>query len=291
MSYYLLYSLLFLTSLLPGRILKIKAKFFGWILLHIIKYRATVVMENLKKSFPKKPIGEIKIIQTKFYYFFADLIFETIKNFTITKSKATNSLIIKNTDLLKQLWEKHPTLIVVMGHYGNWETILPRLPLVLPEKIYALYKPLTNNSVDLLTLKNRSRFGLALIKMKETMRVLTKNKNEKKMVVFIGDQSPFPENAYWTTFLNQPTPVFMGSEKMAQKLNSPVLYMQVVRNQQGTHQINFKLISEKPQECTTGEITKKHTQMLESDIVKQPEFWLWSHRRWKHKLPENAHVN
>src|SRR5690606_13744609 len=246
---------------------------------------------NLRKAFPHYPVSKLQKIKQKFYLFFANLMVQTIANFGLSKKKAAKSLQIENVDELKKLWQKHSTIIAVMGHFGNGETIIPRLPLHVSNKVYALYKPLSNTTINTLIIKNRTRFGLNLIKMKETFRVLLKKQNEKKLVVFIGDQSPFPENAYWTTFLNQPTAVYTGAEKMAVKLKSPVVFLTVMPLGFENYKIKINVITENPESNPEGYITKMHTQKLEKEIINAPEFWLWSHRRWKHKPPENAHVN
>jgi KDO2-lipid IV(A) lauroyltransferase len=129
----------------------------------------------------------------------------------------------------------------------------------------------------------RSRFGTKLYAMKDTMREMIKNRHEINTTAFIADQTPSPEGAYWTTFLNQDTPVFWGTEKIAQKLNYPVVYVTVNRVKRGYYEVNTEYLVKEPKNTKEGEISELHTKKLEQDIISQPEIWLWSHRRWKHK--------
>ena len=131
----------------------------------------------------------------------------------------------------------------------------------------------------------RTRFGNKLYAMREVMREMIKNRNEINATAFIADQTPPPEGAYWTTFLNQDTPVFVGTEKIAQKLNYPIVYVTVSRPKRGHYLVNAEILVNEPKSTKEGEISELHTRRLEEDIKKQPEIWLWSHRRWKHKRP------
>ena len=134
----------------------------------------------------------------------------------------------------------------------------------------------------------RTRFGTGLIAMKDTFRDMVAHKSELDATAFIADQTPAPNSAYWTTFLNQDTPVFQGTEKIARKMNYPVVYVCVQRVKRGYYEISARTLFEEPSRTTDGEITAAHTMALEADICAQPEYWLWSHRRWKHKRPAQA---
>ena len=119
--------------------------------------------------------------------------------------------------------------------------------------------------------------------LNELLNEIKSNKNEVNATAFIADQTPSPEGAYWTTFLNQDTPVFWGTEKIAQKLNYPVVYVTVSRVKRGYYEVNTEYLVKEPKNTKEGEISELHTRKLEQDIIAQPEIWLWSHRRWKHK--------
>jgi KDO2-lipid IV(A) lauroyltransferase len=129
----------------------------------------------------------------------------------------------------------------------------------------------------------RTRFGTGLIEMRNTVRDMMSKRGELNATAFIADQTPPPEGAYWTTFLNQDTPIFWGTEKIARKLNYPVIYVSVKRKKRGRYMIFAETLVAEPARTAEGEISELHTRRLEKDIIDQPEIWLWSHRRWKHK--------
>jgi KDO2-lipid IV(A) lauroyltransferase len=277
--------LLYLISILPFWILYGVSDFLFLMVYYVIGYRKKVVYENLKNSFPEKSHEELKKIERKFFRFLCDLILETIQ--TLTISPATNlkrcAFDKSAIDLFNKLNEEKRSCIIVMGHYGNWEWGGSSFSLMLKQQLYVIYHPLSNKQFDKLMYNMRTRFGIKLYAMKDTMREMIRNRNEVNATAFIADQTPSPEGAYWTTFLHQDTPVFWGTEKIAQKMNCPVVYVTVGREKRGHYKLYAEMLCEKPRETKEGEISEMHTKKLEQDIIKQPEIWLWSHRRWKHK--------
>ena len=252
---------------------------------YILGYRKKIVYQNLKNSFPQKSHNELKQLEKKFFKYLCDLFLETFKTLTISPQKA--KLHCKFTNETITLFEKLNTekksCIIVMGHFGNWEWAGNTFSLMCKQQLYVIYHPLTNKYFDKLTYNMRSRFGTKLYAMNNTIREMIKNRNEINATAFIADQTPAPESAYWTTFLNQETSVFWGTEKIAQKLNFPVVYVTVNRVKRGYYEVNSEILIAEPKNTKEGEISELHTKKLESDIIKQPEIWLWSHRRWKHK--------
>jgi len=170
-----------------------------------------------------------------------------------------------------------------MGHYGNWEWAGNSFSLQCKQQLYVIYHPLSNKYFDKLMYDLRTRFGTKLYAMKDTMREMIRNKNEVNATAFIADQTPSPDSAYWTTFMNQDTPVFWGTEKIAQKLNYPIVYITIKKIKRGYYEVDSELLINEPKNTSLGEISELHTRKLESDIITQPSIWLWSHRRWKHK--------
>lgn len=185
--------------------------------------------------------------------------------------------------LFNTLAEENKSLIIVIGHWGNWEWAGNSFSLFCKQQLYVIYHPLSNLRFDGLINRMRTRFGTRLIKMKDTYRDMVSHKNELSVTAFIADQTPSPEGAFWTTFLNQDTPVFRGTEKIAQRMNYPVVYARIKRIKRGYYTISAEMLFEKPADTEPDEITIAHTRKLETDILSQPEIWLWSHRRWKHK--------
>jgi KDO2-lipid IV(A) lauroyltransferase len=176
-----------------------------------------------------------------------------------------------------------------MGHFGNWEWAGNSFSLTRRHQLYVIYHPLRNPYFNRLIIGMRTRFGTKLIPMKETLREMLQSRSlAPGATAFISDQTPHPEHAYWTTFMNQDTPVFLGAEKFAQKLGYPVVYVSVRRIKRGYYEIDAELLFEDPKRTAPTEITERHTRRLEQDIRSLPYTWLWSHRRWKHKRPNAA---
>jgi KDO2-lipid IV(A) lauroyltransferase len=284
-GFYLALPFLYLISILPFPLFYLVSDGIYLLLYRVIGYRKKVVYENLKNSFPEKTHEELKKIEKQFYHYLVDLFLETLKTLTISKEEAIKrcKLNPKAIALFNDLYAQKQSCILVMGHFGNWEWAGNTFSLINKQQLYVIYHPLTNKHFDKLMYDMRTRFGSKLYAMKDTMRGMISNRNEINATAFIADQTPSPENAYWTTFLNQDTPVFWGTEKIAQKLNYPVVYVTINRVKRGYYEVNAEILVNEPKNTKEGEISELHTRKLEKDIKAQPEIWLWSHRRWKHK--------
>lgn len=283
--YYCVLPLLYLISILPFPVFYLFSDFVYFLLYRVIGYRKKVVYENLKNSFPTKSHEELKQIEKAFYHYLCDLFLETLKTLTISKEEAIKRCKYspQTKAIFDDLVEKKQSCIIVMGHFGNWEWAGNSFSLQGKQQLYVIYHPLSNKNVDKLMYDMRSRFGTKLYAMKDTMREMIRNRNEVNATAFIADQTPAPESAYWTTFLNQDTPVFWGTEKIAQKLNYPIVYVTISKVKRGFYTVNSEILVSEPKNTKEGEISELHTRKLEKDILAQPEIWLWSHRRWKHK--------
>ena len=274
-------------SLLPFPVLYLLSDFIFVILYYIVGYRKDIVLQNLRNSFPEKTDKEIKAIRRKFYRYLCDLMLETFKILTISKKD-----ILKRCKfspecfaLFSKFADEGKSVILVMGHIGNWEWAGHPFTLLCRQQLYVLYHPLANKQYDRLMYNMRSRFGTKMIAMKAAYKEMLTHKNELTTTVFIADQTPPPENAYWTTFLNQDTPIFKGTEIIAKKMNLPVVYASVISVKRGYYEMHAEVLTDNPAATADGEISEMHTKRLEKDIIAHPETWLWSHRRWKHKRP------
>jgi KDO2-lipid IV(A) lauroyltransferase len=287
-SYYLALPFIYLLSLLPFPILYLVSDGLYVLLYYIIGYRKEVVLQNLRNSFPDKSDAEIKKIRKGFYHYLCDLTLETFKTLTISKSAMLKhcSFQPETLKLFNKLAEENKSIILVMGHWGNWEWAGNSCSLLFKHQLYVIYHPLSNKYFDGLIYRMRTRFGTKLIAMKDTYRKMAAKKNELSATAFIADQTPSPEGAFWTTFLNQETPIFKGTEKIAQRMNYPVIFGRVKKIKRGYYEISAETLFEEPAKTEPNVISKSHTNALESDIIAQPEIWLWSHRRWKHKRPK-----
>jgi KDO2-lipid IV(A) lauroyltransferase len=270
--------------LLPLPAIYVLSDFFYFILYHLIGYRKKVVFENLRNSFPEKSEKEIEKLARKFYRYLCDLFLETFKTLTIRKSVALKRCYLtpKSLEMFEKYYQEKQKLIFVMGHFGNWEWSGNTFSLSCKHQLYVIYHPISNQYFNGLMYKLRTRFGSKLIAMRDTYKEMINNKNEINATAFVADQTPSNENAYWTKFLNQDTPVFWGTERIAKKMNYPVIYVSIRRKKRGYYEIHAETLFANPKDTAEGEISEAHTRKLEQDIINQPEIWLWSHRRWKH---------
>lgn len=283
--YYLVLPFIYLISVLPFPLLYAVSSFLYVVLYKILGYRKAVVLDNLRRSFPQKSEAEITAIAKAYYKYLSDLFLETFKTLTINKKTMLKHCYFNPA--AKALFDKYAaenkSIILVLGHLGNWEWAGNTVSLQLQQQLYVIYHPISNKYFDWLVYKMRTRFGTKLIKMRDTFKAMLENKGELNATAFIADQTPAPEGAHWTTFLHQDTPVFKGTELIARKINYPVVYATVKRVKRGYYELFAETLCENPKATAEGEISDMHTRMLERDIIAQPELWLWSHRRWKHK--------
>jgi len=287
--YYIVLPFIYLLSALPFRALYTLSNGMYVFLYHIMGYRKKVVITNLKNSFPEKTEEEINTICKQYYSYLCDLFLETFKTLTISKKSMLKHCYFHPDaqKLFDRLADENKSVILVLGHLGNWEWAGNTFSLCCRHQLYVIYHPLRNKQFDGLMYKMRSHFGTKLIAKKDTFRTMLAQKGELNVTAFIADQTPFPENAYWVRFLNQDTPVFKGTEIIAKKINYPVVYVNVDRIKRGYYELNAEMLCEDPAATADEEITLMHTRRLEQDIIARPETWLWSHKRWKHKRVTN----
>ncbi len=271
-------------SWLPFPLLYLISDAMYIILFFIIRYRRTVVQANLKNSFPEKNKKEIAVIEKKFYRNLCDITLESLKMISISRGELLRRNSFDDLSFLEQYKAKHKSVIAVLGHFANWEWCGFSLSAIHPIKVVTIYKPLSNQYFDRFLFRIRSRFGIILVKMEEVYRVLVRL-DEPIISLFIADQTPpNTRGTYWTRFLSQDTPVFLGIEKVAIKLNSPIVIFYPLRVKRGYYKIYHQVLLENPEEHSqNNEITELHVKFLEGLIKQYPELWLWSHRRWKHK--------
>lgn len=284
LNFYMVYGFLWVITLLPLRILYLLSDFIYILLFYVVRYRRKVILKNLRNAFPEKPSSEIVKITKSFYHHLADFFIETLKAIHLPERKMRKHMVIKNPELLQELYDQGKDVVLISGHYGNWEwgnilSVYTRhSPLVI-------YMPLRNKTSDVIINRLRSKFGLIMVPMKDIYKEILrrKEKGEKVLTWFLGDQRP-PKNAkYWTTFLNQDTAIYLGSEKIARKLNQAVVFMDIQKRKRGFYEMEFSLLFRDTKGTNEYEITEGHVRKLEEIIRKRPDFWLWSHNRWKHK--------
>jgi KDO2-lipid IV(A) lauroyltransferase len=288
----LLYYLVILpVSALPMRALYMLSDALFFVFYHLIGYRKKVVKDNLRRSFPEKSGDEINELTRKFYSHFCDLLVESLKIFTIDREEALKRMVFTNPELINAYFEQGRSVILAGGHYNNWELFAVAIDEAIRHQTLAIYKPLNNQFFDEKMRLTRGKYGLEMIPIKAVKDVFERNRALLTVTIFATDQSPGNVNrAYWMNFLNQETAVLFGTEKLAKEYNYPVVYGLIKKLRRGYYATEFKLVAENPADMAYGEITRIHTRLLEEDIRTQPEFWLWSHRRWKKKRPEHIEL-
>lgn len=283
--YCLTYSLVWLTSRLPLRLLYLLSDFIFLIVYHVVKYRRKLVFKNMSDSFPEKSETEIRQLERRFYRWFCDYMVESVKLLTISPEQLKRRMVFKGTEIVDSIVKDGQSCAVYLGHYCNWEWITS-LPLwVTPEaQCGQIYHALENSDYDKLFLQLRQRMGAVCIPMAETLRRIIQYKQQNRQVVigYISDQVPFWNNIHhWCQFLNHDTPVLTGTERLARQTGHAVLYIDVTRPRRGYYVAEFKLITREPKQMEEFAVTDAYFQMLESSIRRAPEFWLWTHNRWK----------
>ncbi len=284
LAFYILYPLILLVSLSPFWLLYKISDGLYVIVYRLVGYRKSVVVTNLRNAFPERSEAEISVLTKKFYRYLCDLVMESLKTITWDEQQVRSRVTMKNVEMLDALHEQGKSIVIVMGHLGNWEWAGPGFSLNCKHQLYVVYRPLINPYFEKVFSRSRTKFSTQIVAKSNTLRSMVSNRKTISATALIADQAPHPINsAVWIDFLNQDTPVFIGPEKIAKKLNYPVVYMQVERVKRGYYEVHPTLLSEFPKETADLEITLAFNKILEEGIHKYPETWLWSHKRWKHK--------
>ncbi len=273
-------------SILPFKLLYLKSNFFYFILFYIIGYRKNVVFENIQQTFPDKNKNEIRLIAKKFYRNFIDIFLEVLKLKRISAEKLNERIIIKNPEILDNLYKQNTSILATLGHIGNWEWLGPLLASRNQFKVFGPAKPLSDPYFNKFINLNRSRFGFEPINYTQIYRNLVRHKNDCTASIMAADQSPVKSDQnYWATFLNKETPFYNGIEKIAKSLNLAVIYFDIQRSKRGFYEVELHLITDSPSKCSENEIINDYIRHLEESIYSHPDNWLWSHRRWKYNKP------
>lgn len=287
--FYIFKSINYCITLLPLRVLYIFSDLLFVVLYHFPSYRRKVVEKNLRMSFPEKSEQERQEIARRFYRHLADLFIETLKVTHMGPKEIKRRFVFRDMTLLNRFFDQGKDVLAVCSHYNNWEW-LSSMPLNSHVKALTVYKPLVNKHFDQFMFNLRAKYGVLPAPMNSILKVLIKSRKEKIQTVaaFIADQTPPKgEHVFWVDFLNQETSFYPGTEKVAMMLDMPVVFVHIIKMRRGYYEVELTLISESPKSEAPGTITEKHARKLESIIREKPEYWLWSHKRWKHKRPVN----
>lgn len=290
-GYYLFFAVNWIITLLPLSVLYLFSDFIFVLIYYFPGYRKKVVRANLKNSFPDKSEVEISQTEKSFYRHFSDLFIEILKLRNMSNYIQSKRYTFSNTEIFDKLREEKRDVIGVLGHYNNWEW-----PTLLGQNINYLsiiiYKPLQNKYFNSFMNNQRTKDGLKIAPTSMIIRDIINYRKQKinTFSVFIADQTPPPGEMYhWTTFLNQDTAFFTGAGKIASKYDMAVVFMNVQKKKRGYYNMDFELLFDHTAGIEEKAIIEKYVRRLEEQIIEKPDYWLWSHRRWKHKRPlQNA---
>lgn len=293
MSAIVYYVIVFPLSKLPLWILYRLSDFLYLLLITVVPYRKKVITDNLKHSFPQKTDNQIRSLRFAFYRHFSDLVIEGVKNLGINEKELKQRFTIKNPELMRELFAKQKSVLLVSGHYMNWEWMISGQSLFFPHQAVGIGMPLSNGFWDKKINALRSRFGMHVIHSKIVKSTFNdyQTKQIPTATLVLADQSPGDSlKSYWTTFLNQDTAVAFGAEQLAHTYNQAVVFYLPKRIKRGVYEVELTLITEEPSTKKWGEITDAHVSLLEKGINEHPQYWLWSHKRWKRTPPEDINA-
>lgn len=282
--FYGVYALFLTISSLPFFALYALSDFCYYIL-WISGYRKDVVRQNLRNSFPEKTEKEIESLTRNYYWYLCDLVVETIKTLKMPEHEVRKRVSYHTADFMERFRAEKRSIILVLGHYGNWEWAGPAFTLNSGFQLVVVYRPLSSVPFEKIMVSMRTRFGTRITPVAQTLRDMVANRNLLTSTAFIADQSAPADKSYWMNFLHQDTAVFTGFEKLAAKFDYPVVYLKISRPQRGYYDLHFELISENPSREPENAIAHAFMTRLERDINNDPVPWLWSHKRWKYKRP------
>lgn len=283
--YYISFFFSYLLSLTPLWLLYIVSDIMYILVYYVVGYRIKVVRKNLKASFPDKSKEERLYIERKFYRWFCDYMVETLKMFSISKKEMKKRMRFEGIEQLNEDLSNGRSVTIYLGHYCNWEWISSVALHLVPEGLAAqLYHHLENKIFDRLFLYARGRFGGYSLEMNEAFAQLRtwKKQGIPTLTGYISDQVPLYNSMhYWPTFLNQKTPVYTGAERIARILDTSVYYFDITRPRRGYYVAKVVKMYDKTTSEPKFSITEKYYRLLENSIIHNPEYWLWSHNRWK----------
>lgn len=284
--FYLVYPILWLISKLSFRAIYVFSDAVFVLIYHIFGFRKKVVRSNLKLCFPEKSESELKSIEVKFYHHLCDIFLEMIKTLDLKPEDLKERFIITNPEAIKEIDHSGKSAIIMCAHYASYEWITAIKTYDAELKAFGIYKKIKNPYFDNMVKKIRTRFNTDIIDKNEATKTMLRNKVNHIGGYYgmVADQSPKAAKiTYWGNFMGQETPMFVGSEIMAKRLDFSVYYFQINKVKRGVYQAELIQLAEKPKSIENFKITDQYFELVEAQIRKAPEFYFWIHKRWKHK--------
>lgn len=281
----LTYPLIWLISILPFRILYIISDTLYLLIYYVIGYRKKVVLSNLQHAFPEKSLKELLVIRKKFYHHFVDVFMEMIKTFTASKETIYKHYTFTNIEFLTDLYKDGKSIALVGPHYANWEWIMSVDSFTKYEG-YAAYSKIGNSYFNNKVLKSRAKFGTVLLPTSKIVSQIKSNfqNNVQAAYGLLSDQSPqLKKTHYWSTFFNVKVPIHTGAEMLTKKYDMNMVFIETKKIKRGYYETSFSLVQEDKTQNSPYGLTDTFLKKVEEHVYKQPEYYLWTHKRFKHK--------
>ncbi|MBI49417.1 MAG: hypothetical protein CL850_03910 [Crocinitomicaceae bacterium] len=273
-----------LYGLKPWWVVRIDIQIAAFLLTYVYGYRRKVIRQNLKL------VGANGVSEFGIYKNLSSLAFESFKLHSASIESVASRVSYENLNVLHQLFAKGRNVVLVGGHMANWEMFSLSLPKNVEFKTYAVYKKLNNHIFNKAIRNSRSRAGMKIVGINDLRSIIRDDSDKPKLISIVFDQRPLKsQTSIWTEFLGVETPVYSGIEKIASMLDASVVFAAIRRQKDSRYVMNLRLVEESVSQ--NGEVIDKCLGMLEEEIVKEPESWLWTHRRWKHKRPDKIKLH
>lgn len=281
----LLIKILFLISKLPLKILYIFSDIIFFLNFYFAGYRKKIITQNIKNSFPEKSSEEIKEIRKKFYLNFSDYLVETVKSFSISETESRVRMQHINQHLFHEAKAEGKNIILLAGHVFNWEWINALAKIIPQSHCHPVYRKVNSDFWENQMKKVRNKFGNEALEANEVIKNIFRNSNDgDSAYMFVADQTPhFSHVNYGLNFLNQKTPAFIGYDKLATRMDLVFIYCEMKKVKRGFYQVNYHRIYPDGEKFENNEVVKKFHKLLENTIRKNPDNYLWSHRKWKYQ--------
>jgi len=288
MSQVLFYLIVKPLSLLSLPVLYLFSDAMYLVVYRLVGFRKKVVWNNLCNAFPDKSPAELRAIMKAFYSHFCDLIVESIRMFSMSESEARRRCTFRETEILEVHHRAGRSVVLTAGHYNSWEMAVMIMDALIPHQTVGIYAPLSNSFFEKKINASRGKFGMVLVSKNQIAEYIEQHQADLNLYFLAADQSPtYAKKVYWTRFLNQETAVAFGPEKFAKKYDMAVVYCHIYKQSRGFYEVVFENIESQPGQAPHGSITEAHVRALEKDILAAPQFWLWTHKRWKRKRRED----
>ncbi|MDP4738889.1 MAG: lysophospholipid acyltransferase family protein [Crocinitomicaceae bacterium] len=281
----LYYGLVLPLSYLPLWLLYRLSGLLYFLFCTLLPYRKKVIDQNLQSAFPNATIDQRNQIRKDFYRYFSDLLVESVKNLTISKKQLLQRMQLENPEILEEIKALNKPILLVAGHYNNWEWLITAQALWFKQPCFGIGMPLSQPFWDHKLTQRRSRFGLKVVHANTYQSAFEAT---NPVVLVLADQAPSSAtNCLWLPFLGQQSAVIFGPEYMANKYDCAVIYATVSNSKRGYYKVQLEVLVKDSKQLQYQELSQLHVQKLEQTILQKPGNWLWSHKRWKHKQPEN----